>query len=289
MNKHLFPLVIVGIIHAQTAYADAGGCPKGYEPVVDANSGWITCVPTASGSNAKDADNAPPPLADLYMAVVAHPFTPQLWVSSGYLNPNDAERSALTACQTTMFEPADCMVQIKAHNSQYIGRVRNGSGASYFSADTSINNSSAAAMRNCKERNHTCKEGGVIYNTLAQTNNFPEMPVREYSAVTLAMPDQKAPQLKGNYWLISGVPGSKSIPSALANCQKAFGVTCQIVAHSSGGIVALFTTNNGRDYLVDSWEKSWLENNVDKVCDPSLKCKLLQIFDSNQVEDRMVE
>lgn len=116
--------------------------------------------------------------------------------------------------------------------------------------------------------------------------------MQEYSAVTLAMPDQKAessPQRKGKYWLISGLPGLKSIPTAQANCQKAFGATCQIVAHSSGGVIALFTTNNGRDYLADSWEKSWLEDNVDSVCNPSLKCKLLQTFDSNQVENRMVE
>lgn len=292
--KRILSILTIGTIFINNSYADAGGCPRRYEPVVDAYSGAITCVPRAGdgsdGSNA--ADSGPPPLADLYMAIVTHPFTPQVWVSSGYLNPRDAERSALTACKSAMFEPGDCMVQMSAHNSQYIGSVRNSRGATYLSTGDSIDNSSVAAMHNCKNENNTCKEGKVFYNTLAQTDNFPEIPVKEYLAATLAMPDQKAklsPKVKGRYWLSSGLPGSKSIPTALAQCQNAFGVNCQIVAHSSGGLIALFTTNKGRDFLTNSWEKSWLENNVNKVCKPSLECKLLQIFDSRQIENKIVE
>jgi hypothetical protein len=294
INKHIFTIFIIGICFINPVYADAGGCPKRYEPVVDAYSGAITCVPRAGqGSDGSDAaGNAPPPLADLYMAIVAHPLTPQLWVSSGYLNPNDAERAALTACKSAMFEPSDCVVQMSAHNSQYIGSVRNSRGAAYLSTGNSIDNSSVAAMHNCKKENNTCKEGKVFYNTLAQTDNFPEVPVKEYLAATLAMPDQNAkfnPKAKGRYWLSSGLPGSKSIPTALAQCQNAFGVNCQVIAHSSGGLIALFTTNTGRDFLANSWEKSWLENNVNKVCKPSLECKLLQIFDSKQIENKIIE
>lgn len=292
--KRVFTILAIGISFINHSYADAGGCPRRYEPVVDAYSGEITCVPRArDGGDGSGAENSgPPPLADLYMAIVAHPLTPQVWVSSGYLNPNDAERAALTACKSAMFEPGDCVVQMSAHNSQYIGSVRNGRGATYLSTGNSIDNSSVAAMDNCKKENNTCKEGKVFYNTLAQTDSFPEIPVKEYLAATLAMPDPKAkpgPQVKGRYWLSSGLPGSKSIPTALAQCQNAFGVNCQIVAHSSGGLIALFTTNSGRDFLTNSWEKSWLENNVNKVCKPSLKCKLLQTFDSSRMENRIVE
>lgn len=290
----VFTVLAIGISFIDYSYADAGGCPRRYEPVVDAYSGAITCVPRARGGRdgSGEADNGPPPLADLYMVIVGHPFTPQLWVSSGYLNTKDAERAALAACKSAMSEPSDCKVRMSAHNSLYIGSVRNTRGATYFSSSNSIDDSSVAAMRLCQKENDACKEGKLFPNTLMQTDNFPKIPVKEYSAVTLAMPDPKeklAPQLKARYWLVSGVPGSKSIPTALSQCQNVFGVNCQVVAHSSGGIVALFSTNKGYDYLVDTWEKSWLENNVDKVCAPPLKCKLLQIFESNQLSNRMVE
>jgi hypothetical protein len=292
--KRVLPVFAIGMGCMGTAYADAGGCPRRYEPVVDAYSGAITCVPKARGGSdgSGAADSGPPPLADLYMVVVAHPLTPQLWVSSGYLNPKDAERAALTACRGAMFEPGDCMVQMSAHNSQYIGSVRNGRGATYLSVGDSIDNSSAAAMQACKRENDTCKEGKVFYNTLAQTDNFPQVPIKEYLAATLAMPDPKAkrsPQIKGSYWLSSGLPGSKSIPAALAQCQTAFGVNCEIVTHTSGGVIAIFTTRGGRDFLATSWEKSWIESNVNQVCKPSLECKLFQIFDSNKIEGRVVE
>lgn len=292
--NRIVSVLVVGIGFASNAFADAGGCPRRYEPVVDAYSGAITCVPRARGGSdgSGAADSGSPPLADLYMAIVAHPLTPQLWVSSGYLNPKDAERAALTACRSAMFEPGDCMAQMSAHNSQYIGSVRNGRGATYLSVGDSIDNSSAAAMQACKRENDTCKEGKVFYNTLAQTDNFPQVPVKEYLSATLAMPDPKAkisPQVKGRYWLSSGLPGSKSIPAALAQCQNAFGANCQIVAHSSGGVIAVFATSGGHDFLANAWEKSWLENNVNKVCEPSLRCKLFQVFDSNQIVDRMIE
>lgn len=292
--KHIFTIFVMGFGFISNADADAGGCPRRYEPVVDAYSGVITCVPKAKGGSDRsgDADSGPPPLADLYMAIVGHPFTPQLWVSSGYLNQKDAERAALAACKSAMPEPDDCKVRMSAHNGLYIGSVRNTRGTTYLSSSNSIDNSSLAAMQLCRKENDSCKEGKFFPNTLMQADSFPKIPVKEYSAVTLAMPDPKeklSPGLKAGYWLVSGVPGSKSIPAALSQCKKAFGVICEIVAHSSGGVVALFSTNKGYDYLADAWESAWLENNVDKVCNPSLRCKLLRVFDSNQLADKIVE
>lgn len=284
----------LGISFVNNSRADAGGCPRRYEPVVDAYSGAITCVPRArGGSDGSGATgDGPPPLADLYMVIVGHPFTPQTWVSSGYLNPKDAERAALAACIGAMSEPTDCVVQMSAHHGQYVGSVRNGRGAVYLSTGDSIDTSSAVAMRNCRNENNTCREGKIYYNTLAQTDNFPNVPVKEYMAVTLAMPDQRAkvnPQAKGKYWLTSGLPGSQSIPAALAQCKSAFGVNCEVVAHSSGGLIAVFSTGSGRDFLTNAWEKTWLENNLNNICKPSLDCRLRQTFDSNQIENRVVE
>ena len=43
-------IFFIGMAFSAQSHADAGGCPARYNAVVDANSGWITCVP-------KDQDN----------------------------------------------------------------------------------------------------------------------------------------------------------------------------------------------------------------------------------------
>lgn len=276
------------------SHADAGGCPARYDAVVDAYSGAITCVHKSRGGAGDDRPPAPPPLAALYMAVVAHPFTPRLWVSSGYLNAEDAGRVAMGACQSAMDKPRECRLMLTAHNSQYVGTARNSRGINYLSTSSSIATAGEGALRECQKESYLCKEGAMIYNALAQTDRFPTVPVKEYPAVTIAMPDQngkRKPAVKtgGRYWLVSGLPASESIPAALSQCQKAFGVNCTVLRHSSGGLLAIFGTRDGFDYVVDTWEKSWLEKNVDKVCDPKMKCKLLDVFDSSDVADRIVD
>lgn len=287
-------IFLLVLLISTNSHGDAGGCPARYDAVVDAYSGWISCVPKSRGGSGEGRPPAPPPLADLYMAVVAHPFTPHLWVSSGYLNPEDAGRASMGACQNAMDKPRECRLMLTAHNSQYIGAARNSRGINYLSMSGSTSTASEGALRECQKESYLCKEGPMIYNTLAQTDRFPSVPVKEYPAVTIAMPDQnrqKKPTARpgGRYWLVSGRPASESIPTALSQCRKAFGVSCTVLRHSSGGLLAIFGTSEGFDYVVDTWEKSWLEKNVDKVCDPKLKCRLLHIFDSSDVADRVIE
>lgn len=172
-------IFLLVLLLTTNSHGDAGGCPARYDAVVDANSGWISCVPKSRGAAGEDRAMAPPPLAALYMAVVAHPFTPQQWVSSGYLNPEDAGRAAMGACQNAMDKPRECRLMLTAHNSQYIGTARSSWGINYLSMSGSTLTASEGALRECQKESYQCKEGARIYNTLAQTDRFPAVPVKE--------------------------------------------------------------------------------------------------------------
>jgi len=112
------------------------------------------------------------------MAVVGHPETPQLWSSTGYLNVQDAEQAALNGCMRMM--GGGCLTLMRAHNSQYVGFVRDKAGAPYVSSGSSISTATEAAMRECRKHSDACREGGMIYSTMMQTDNFPSEPVKRY-------------------------------------------------------------------------------------------------------------
>lgn len=47
--------------------------------------------------------------------------------------------------------------------------------------------------------------------------------------------------------------------------------------------------NDGYDYWVDAWDRAWLERNVDKLCPDGKQCKLIEVFDSNQIADQVIQ
>lgn len=292
MVKSLSLIFLLGMAFNKNSYADAGGCPARYNAVVDANSGWITCDPKdQDNSNGEDSTYIPS-LADLFMAVVGHADTPQLWVSSGYLSIQNAERSAMDACKGAMDLPNNCTVLARAHNSQYIGTVRNGRGVPYVSSGNSIENATTAAMRECLKESDSCQEGAMLYNTLAQTDRFPSVPIKEYLAVTVAWPapgSKIKPSEDKKTWLVSGRPVSENVEAALSRCQKESGTTCIVGRHSGGGMLGRLHANDGYDYWVDAWDRAWLERNVDKLCPDGKQCKLIEVFDSSQITDQIVQ
>lgn len=292
MVKSLSLIFLLGMVFNKNSYADADGCPARYSAVVDANSGWISCVPKDQENGNGEDSTYRPSLADLFMAVVGHADTPQLWVSSGYLSIQDAERSAMDACKGAMDLPNNCTVLARAHNSQYIGTVRNGRGVPYVSSGNSIENASTAAMRACQKDSDSCQEGAMLYNTLAQTDRFPSVPIKEYLAVTVAWPAPgskiKSSENKKT-WLVSGRPVSENVEASLSRCSKESGTTCVVGRHSGGGMLGRLHANDGYDYWVDAWDRAWLERNVDKLCPEGKQCKLIEVFDSSQITDQIVQ
>lgn len=292
MVKTLSSIFILGMAFYTNSYADAGGCPARYSAVVDANSGWITCVPKDQDDGNGEDSAYSSSLSDLFMAVVGHPDTPQLWVSSGYLSIQDAERSAMDACKGAMGLPNNCALLARAHNSEYIGTVRNGRGVPYVSSDNSIENAGAAAMHACKKESDSCQEGAMLYNTLAQTDRFPPVPIKEYLAVTVVWPapDQKIkPSEKQKTWLMSGRLVSENVKAALSRCRKESGTICVVGRHSGGGMLGRLHANDGYDYWVDAWDRAWLERNVDKLCPEGKQCKLVEVYDSGQIADQVIQ
>lgn len=278
-------IFFIGMLFSGNSYSDAGGCPARYNAVVDANSGWITCIPKDQDNGNGEDSAYRPSVSDLFMAVVGHADTPQLWVSSGYLNIQDA-------CKGAMDLPNSCTLLVRAHNSQYIGTVRNGRGVPYVSSDNSIENATAAAMRACKKESDSCQEGAMLYNTLAQTDRFPSIPIKEYLAVTVAWPapgSKIKPSENQKTWLTSGRPVSENVEAALSRCRKESGTTCVVGRHSGGGMLGRLHANDGYDYWVDAWDRIWLERNVDKLCPDGKQCKLIEVFDSNQIADQVIQ
>ncbi|WP_026603685.1 hypothetical protein [Methylomonas sp. 11b] len=43
------------------------------------------------------------------------------------------------------------------------------------------------------------------------------------------------------------------------------------------------------DYWVDAWDRAWLERNGDKLCPEGKQCKLIEVFDSSQIADQVIQ
>lgn len=285
-------IFFIGMLLSAQSHADAGGCPARYNAVVDAYSGWITCVPKDQDNGNGEDSAYRPSVSDLFMAVVGHADTPQLWVSSGYLNIQDAERTAMDACKGAMDLPNNCTLLARAHNSQYIGTVRNGRGVPYVSSGNSIANATMAAMRACKKESDSCQEGAMLYNTLTQTDRFPSVPVKEYLAVTVAWPapgSKIKPSENKKTWLVSGYPFSENVEAVLTRCRKDSGAQCIVGKHSGGGMLGRLHVNDGYDYWMNAWDRAWLERNAEKLCPDGTQCKLIEVFDSSQIADQVIQ
>ena len=173
----IFPLSLMAALPS-FAYMQ---CPAGVDPNGPNNTGvacyWVDPDEGDAGGENGQSERRPD-LPDFYMAVVGHPNTPYLWSSTGYLNVQDAEQAALDGCMRMM--KSGCQTLLRTHNSQYVGIVRDKAGVPYVSSNSSIATASDAAMRRCKEHAESCRESGMIYNTMMQTDNFPSEPVKRY-------------------------------------------------------------------------------------------------------------
>lgn len=221
--KTLSSIFILGMAISVHAYADAGGCPARYDAVIDENSGWISCVPNDQDNGNGEDSAYRPSLSDLLMAVVGHSDTPQLWITFGYSSIQDSERTAMDACMAAINLPNNCRLLARAHNNQYIGTVRNGRGFLNVSSGNSIADATTAAMHTCKKISYSCQEGAMLYNTLAQTDCFPQVPIKEYLAVTVAWPapgSRTKPLENKKVWLTSGRAVLENAEAHLAAAEK---------------------------------------------------------------------
>jgi hypothetical protein len=268
--------------HAQQHPCAGPGPGEVVVGIVPASNG-IAQTPICAPANGGYADAAAPPapLPDVFMSVVSHPDTDKYWFAHGFGSNPAAENAALDACRQAMGSDG-CGVMDSWSNNANIVVVEDAAGNIFAKGGQNFFKAWFAAREECQKYSSGCHKvetlsnawgGGVVEGPRAP------LPRRPWGAI--ARPKTKAPEpLDDTAWIATGQGGIKAAEdAAMAACQEASHLECQVRVSAGGGYMARMVNDKGSVFWFNAPTLDALDKGIQNNCPKGDACRVVDTFD----------
>lgn len=271
--------------HAQVhpcAGPGPGEVMVGEQPASNGVAAIPLCQYVDNGSYQQAAPPPPPVhLPDTYMAVILHPDTTALWITTGYPSDASAKQAAMDACTKAMGE--GCSVGEAWSNLATVVVVEDVAGNLYGHGDTDPDAARQRTMLECQQYSTGCQVSRVIVNAgFGKADQFPtQIPARRLFA-SVARPKGTPPEKWDDAaWLASGQSGYKAAEdAALTQCEHDTGMACQIRVTVGNGFIVRALDDQSAISWLNASSRDMIQRTVIQGCPQGRQCRLVDSIDA---------
>lgn len=268
---------------ARPAHAQVYPCngPGPGEVMVGTSGGGNGVAPTPL---CRSVDSGPPPapLPDMWMSVVGHPDTTELWITRIFATAQGAESTAFDACTQAMGE--GCLVAAGTwRNESVIVVYADPADNLYAQGGIYIDDTAKAARKSCEASADHCRKLATVLNIGHMGDmQFPQTPVQRRLFGAAARVNDKAVEKWSNtVWMVTGQSGYKAAQNAvLAKCQADSGMACGLRITVGNGLVARAIDDRGQIYWLDIADPKFVKEQLRNLCGKGRTCRLIDTYDA---------
>jgi len=245
------------------------------------------CQQVSQGSGGQQAAAR---LPDVYMSVIWHPDTPEVWVAKGFLSGDESEKRALDACADAMGE--GCKVGTTWYNDATIVVVNDLVGNVFIYGAATSREAKNGADADCEKFSTECRRAKTIKNSFSREElDFPSGPIARRTFGAVARPKGK---IEGKWddsaWIATGAPGYRvAEETALSQCHKDSGFECDVRVSAGNGLIARVVDDKGHVYWWDVPSDRALDKAIKASCDKQRTCRVVDTFDVRKPGVEIIE
>jgi hypothetical protein len=214
------------------------------------------------------------------MSVVTHPDTTEIWVTRGFLDPDEGSQRAIAACTEAMGE--GCLAADSWSNTATISVVSDTAGNLFVKGAASGLGAIWDARSECGKYSEGCHKIASIDNSRSEKSlDFPATPVQRRLFGAVARIKGTPPEKWDDAaWIVTGKNGFMAAEQmALANCRNDSGMDCDLRVSVGNGLIGRLIDNKGSLYWVNIGDPKAVEKQIRNTCPKDRDCHLLDSYD----------